>query len=229
MNLPFVTVDMHQIWSFNQKRHNWTSLQEETENGIEKWCGTTLHSVATWKLMLGKSRFARLFNRSKVKMSYICMPYVETVIKSHNTTVLNPQPQDQVAGCNCRNPASCPLRGNCLATGLIYSANVTTETLDKIYYGSTKGRFKKRYDKHNYDFRHRAQRKATELSKLIWDLGCKHWIHYHMGHCYKSTTLRRRIQKMRSVSIWETGHRTIHPSGNDKLSFGNRFEVQAYE
>ena len=47
---------------------------------------------------------------------------------------------------------------------------MTTETLDKISYGSTKGKFKKRYDKHNYDFRHRAQRKATELSKLIWDL-----------------------------------------------------------
>ena len=57
----------------------------------------------------------------------------------------------------------------CLATSLIYSAYVATETLDKIYYGSIKGRFKKRYDKHNYDFRHRAQRKATELSKLIWD------------------------------------------------------------
>ena len=117
-------------------------------------------------------RYAGLFNRSKVKVSYSCMPNMETVIKSHNATVLNPpQHQNEIVGCNCRNPANCPLRGNCQAARLVYSATVTTEELEeKIYYGSTKGKFKKRFDRHNSDFRHRAQRKATELSKLIWDL-----------------------------------------------------------
>ena len=115
-------------------------------------------------------RYAGLFNRSKVKISYSCMPNMETLIKSHNTTVLNPQPQNEIVGCNCRNPATCPLRGNCQSARLVYSATVTTVSEEKIYYGSTKGKFKKRYDRHNSDFRHREHRKATELSKLIWDL-----------------------------------------------------------
>ena len=98
------------------------------------------------------------------------MPNMETLIKSHNATVLNPQPQNEIVGCNCRNPATCPLRGNCQSARLVYSATVTTVSEEKIYYGSTKGKFKKRYDRHNSDFRHREHRKATELSKLIWDL-----------------------------------------------------------
>ena len=143
---------------------------------------------------------------------------METVIKSHNKTVLNPQPQDQIAGYNCRNPASCPLRGNYLATGLIYSANVHNSAK------STKGRFKKRYDKHNYDFRHRAQRKATELSKLIWDLKDANteytiiWDIVTKAQPYVGGSKRCNLCLSAKLAI-----------GNDKLSFGNRFEVQAYE
>ena len=115
-------------------------------------------------------RYAGMFNRTKVKISYSCMPNMATLIKSHNKTILNPQQRNQVAGCNCRTPANCPLDGNCLAGSLTYSATVTARAEERIYYGSTMGPFKDRYYGHQHTFRHRSKRKATELSKLVWEL-----------------------------------------------------------
>ena len=115
-------------------------------------------------------RYAGLFNRSKVKVSYSCMTNMETLIKSHNKNILKPQQREPDAGCNCQDPASCPLNGNCLVGSLTYSALVTARNREQMYYGSTGGQFKKRFYKHQSDFRHRSQRKATELSKLIWQL-----------------------------------------------------------
>jgi len=114
-------------------------------------------------------RYAGLFNRSKVKVSYSCMPNMETLIKSHNQNILKPQ-READTGCNCRDPASCPLNDNCLAGSLTYSALVTARNQEHIYYGSTGGQFKKRYYTHQHTFRNRSQRKSTELSKLIWEL-----------------------------------------------------------
>ena len=115
-------------------------------------------------------RYAGLFNRSKVKVSYSCMPNIESLIKSHNKSILNPQHREPDAGCSCQVPASCPLNGNCLIGSVTYSALVTARNREQIYYGSTGGQFKKRFYTHQSSFRHRNQRKATELSKLIWQL-----------------------------------------------------------
>ena len=79
-------------------------------------------------------RYACLFNRSKVKVSYSCMTNMETLIKSHNSNILKPQQRETDAGCNCQDPVSCPLNGNCLIASITYSATVTARNREQIYY-----------------------------------------------------------------------------------------------
>ena len=114
--------------------------------------------------------YAKIFNRSTLKLSYSCMPNMATIIKNHNNCVLKPPAEEQGQLCNCRNVQNCPLGGECLTKCLVYLAEVTAERKDHIYYGLTDGTFKKRFDKHTHSFRHREQRTSTELSKFVWDL-----------------------------------------------------------
>ena len=115
--------------------------------------------------------YAKIFNRSTLKVSYSCMPNMATIIKNHNNSVLKvPVENADQPGCNCRNPQICPLNGACQTKCMIYLADVTAEGKDHIYYGSTGGAFKKRFDGHSHSFRHVEKRTETELSKFIWDL-----------------------------------------------------------
>ena len=119
-----------------------------------------------------KRELHKLFNKNNIKCSYSCMPNMARIIKSHNTKILNPLPTSQVTRtCNCRKPENCPLNGNCLAEAVIYKATVTAPNKQPMQYiGSTEPPFKRRYDRHNYSFRHATHRKETELSKYIWRL-----------------------------------------------------------
>ena len=61
-------------------------------------------------------------------VSYSCMDNMEKIVK--NTTwqkVLNISSTSRKKGCHCRNKDNCPLGNNCLASGLVYNANVTTK------------------------------------------------------------------------------------------------------
>ena len=94
-----------------------------------------------------------------------------SIINKHNKKVTSidtkPNSQDQ---CNCRDKDQCPIDNNCLTSGIIYNARVTTDDTPKIYIGLTEGIFKQRFMQHKHSFRHRSHMNSTELSKYIWQL-----------------------------------------------------------
>ena len=115
-------------------------------------------------------RYAKIFNRNTLKLSYSCMPNMATVIKNHNNSVLKSAATNTNNGCNCTNKPACPLNGECLTPCVTYAATVTIGSTEKIYYGSTQGPFKTRFNRHNFSFRHRENKTDTRLSELVWDL-----------------------------------------------------------
>lgn len=115
----------------------------------------------------------KIFNPSTIKISYSCMPCVDDIVKQHNSYVRRQEKDDENARtCNCRTPGDCPLRGECLASEIVYCANVTvpsSTTAPKQYIGSTATSFKQRFANHKSSFTHRNNAQ-TELSKYIWHL-----------------------------------------------------------
>ena len=93
------------------------------------------------------------------------------MISSHNTKVLKPDSDPNTRTCSCRNKQQCPLEGNCLAECIVCQATVTAATKPtRHYFGLTEGNFKTRYNTHMHSFHAEQCRKATELSKYVWDL-----------------------------------------------------------
>ena len=117
-------------------------------------------------------RYHKLFNRSNVKLSYSCMPNMESIIRRNNFKLLNkpPAPKNPPQLCNCTKTEECPLPGQCLKTGIIYKALVKTSNDEINYIGASEGQFKQRYHNHTKSFRHRKYEKDSELSKHIWKL-----------------------------------------------------------
>ena len=73
--------------------------------------------------------------------------------------------------CNCNQPESCPLDGDCNAENIVYKATVeATNKPTMVYYGLSEPVFKFRHSNHNTSIRHERYRNATELSKNIWKL-----------------------------------------------------------
>ena len=69
-----------------------------------------------------------------------------------------------------QNQTKLPLNGECLQSGVIYQAEVTSENRKETYIGLTATEFKKRYSNHKTSFNDEKKKSATELSKHIWDL-----------------------------------------------------------
>ena len=69
---------------------------------------------------------------------------------------------------NCK--CNCPLNGECLTQCLVYKATSTTSSNSFVYYGTSEGEFKSRYNNHTKSFRHRECMNKTELSKHVWNL-----------------------------------------------------------
>ena len=117
-------------------------------------------------------RYRKLFNRSNVKCSYCCTNNMAAIISGHNAKVLAPAPApEQQRACNCRQPADCPLRGQCLTCWVVYEATVTCPSKPtRFYFGLTEGPFKQRFNAHARSFRTATCRKETALSKYVWDL-----------------------------------------------------------
>ena len=61
----------------------------------------------------------KIFNRSTVKISYSCMPNLRQKINAHNKSLLH-STHDLPKSCNCREPANCPLNGNCLQSSVSF-------------------------------------------------------------------------------------------------------------
>jgi len=122
-------------------------------------------------------RYSKIFNKQTVKLSYSCSPNVQSIISQHNRKLLHqhnanktpPAPENQPL-CNCKQPALCPLSGNCLKSALIYKATVKSKAETKHYIGATEQTFKKRYPKHKDALEKRKSKSATSLSTYVWSL-----------------------------------------------------------
>ena len=86
---------------------------------------------------------------------------------SHNKQVL--QTRNKNYRCNCRKKENCPLDNKCLTSNIICEAQITNNTNDehKKYLGVAATSFKKKYNNHTRDFKHKKYMKCTELSKYF--------------------------------------------------------------
>ena len=114
----------------------------------------------------------KIFNRNTLKLSYSCMNNIKTIISSHNKAEISkPTHNDEEnKNCNCRKPNTCPMDGSCNTQNIVYQAEVTTPTTRETYIGLCDTTFKLRYRNHICSFRNERYRKATELSKHVWNL-----------------------------------------------------------
>ena len=110
----------------------------------------------------------KICNRSTLKISYSCMNNIETIIKTHNSSIINKENNKTPDTCNCRKKEECPLPGKCTIQNVIYEAKVTTENDEKRYIGLTATPFKTRYSSHKSSFNNRDKSNQTELSEHIW-------------------------------------------------------------
>ena len=124
------------------------------------------------------SKLKKYLNKNNIKLSYSCMPNMETVIKNHNKKLTNNNKKNKDESCNCRKKQKCPLEGGeCRAENVIYQATIKTENSSKIYIGLSSNQLKKRIATHNTtinskpdDKNHLQYKQATELSKIIHKL-----------------------------------------------------------
>ena len=96
------------------------------------------------------------------------MPNMETRIKGHNKNMM--QPKHKRVPYNCRVAASCPLKGECKSTNVVYEAEVTSDSALKTYTGMSAPDFKFRYGNHMTSLRHERYEASTELAKYVWSL-----------------------------------------------------------
>ena len=116
----------------------------------------------------------KYFNRQTIKVSYSCLPNIESIISSHNTRILkseNPLVNQLPKLCNCRQGiANCPLNGRCLQSSIIYKADIKSPDISTSYIGLSANTFKERFNNHNQTFKHIKYEHSTTLSKHIWSL-----------------------------------------------------------
>ena len=86
------------------------------------------------------------------------------------TRILNSSEEEKEKPCNCKNKSSCPLNGKCRKSCLVYKATVTSEQMEKVYYGACEPEFKIRLANHTKSFKSERYEKESELSKHIWEL-----------------------------------------------------------
>ena len=74
-------------------------------------------------------RLHKICNKNNVKMSYSCMPNMAAIISRHNKALLaqRTEPASTVPPCNCRAKTSCPMKGQCRESSIIYKATLTTD------------------------------------------------------------------------------------------------------
>ena len=130
-------------------------------------------------------KFAKLFNRSNVKVSYSCMPSMGAIIQAHNAKLLAPRDTDERT-CSCRRPTECPVDGKCLTSSVIYKATITADRQPtKTYFGLAEGTFKGRYTNHMASFKHEKLRASTRLSQHWWslaDIGVQCNVKWEIAH-----------------------------------------------
>ena len=114
---------------------------------------------------------SKIINKNTVKLGYSCMPNLQQKIRRHNQKVCREGPEPEQAKCNCTQViGECPLDGDCRTRGVIYRAEVLTNSERFTYTGLTSNTFKERFYKHRRTFKERLPDESTTLSRKIWDL-----------------------------------------------------------
>ena len=117
-------------------------------------------------------RFHKIFNKNTIKISYSCMPNMDSIINSHNKNILKPSsPAENDRTCNCVRREDCPLNQNCLQSKIIYQATIKSELVnygEKKYIGLCETTFKKRYASHKTSFTNKKYQHNTTLSTEFW-------------------------------------------------------------
>ena len=87
----------------------------------------------------------KIFNRNTLKLSYSCMPNVQSIISSQNKTIIRKEASKNTATeRNCRAKDACPLQGECQTKAVvIYQAAVTNKAAKEVqtYVGLTENTF----------------------------------------------------------------------------------------
>ena len=111
----------------------------------------------------------KIFNRSKVKVSYCTMNNMKRHISKHNAKICRKKEKTNAQSCNCRRKNECPMDGQCLEKSVVYQANVSCDNpnIVKTYVGQTEGTFKKRFGGHKHSFKN-PNAPSTTLSTHIW-------------------------------------------------------------
>ena len=71
------------------------------------------------------NKLLKLFNRTTVKISYSCMPNMNSYTYMHNHKVLNDKPNEtRINDCNCRNKYTYLLPKSCQTKCIVYQVNI---------------------------------------------------------------------------------------------------------
>ena len=111
-----------------------------------------------------------------------------SIIFRHNKALLaqRTKPANTVPLCNSRAKTSCPMKGQCCESSIIYKATLTLDGIGKYYYGCSETEFKTCYYNHNQSFKYWKKCNVTELSKAFWqakDTGKNPIIEWSIAAC----------------------------------------------
>ena len=156
-----------------RRRRNIIWFNRTFNRNVQTNIGRTFINLIDKCLPTGH-KLRKVFNRNTLKLSYSCTPSMKQVIDGHNKAIIGkakqPEQDQTVKTCNCRNKNDCPLEGQCLQKELVYPATVTTSEKKETYVGLTATEFKTRWRNHQMSFKHEKRRFDTELSKHLWEL-----------------------------------------------------------
>ena len=115
------------------------------------------------------SKYHHVFNKNNVKVSYCCLPNMDTIIKGINKKVLsntesnNGNERSETKNCNTQGVCEkgCRAKGKCETSSVVYKATVHVN--DKTYHkreyaGMTEGKLKNRISKHYSDFKYTSKK-----------------------------------------------------------------------
>ena len=83
------------------------------------------------------------------------MPNMAAIISRHNKALLaqRTEPASTVPPCNYSTKTSCPIKGLCRESSIIYKATLISGGIAKNCYGCSETEFKTRFYNHNQSFK----------------------------------------------------------------------------
>ena len=117
------------------------------------------------------SKFKKYLNNNNIKLSYSCLPNIETFIKNHNKKLTNSNKNNEDKTYICRDKEKCPLKGRkCRAKNVIHQATIKTSNETKSYIGFSANPLKRRVATHRTTIT--ANQKTLTIYKTNRQLNC---------------------------------------------------------